>query len=242
MGLLSRKAPPHPPEETPAPTEHVSKPSVIVQYETPLEAMTMPAKVTLPSGRIVSAICAGDASRGPRAFAQPSYERAVAFGELHGARLISYDGVTEIFDACGAFGKPPIEGAVLLTPETLPDSELLLAHIRKFGPRPPPKSPAEEQWLRRLYAPMATREWADRADERYWKQLDAAKYREGCLVANDRKWHQHGAPPFRCYIRGWLRNGRWIQAGVPTAQVGKVPGPHDKYQHDYGTGARYEFP
>jgi hypothetical protein len=207
-------------------------------YQTPIDAMVMPGHVTLPSGRIVSACAALDASR-PRGFAQVDYRTAAAFGALHRARLISYEAISEIYE--------PAAKALILDPVTLPDAGQIQAHVTLYGLKPPKGSPAEQQWLRRLYAPMATREWADKGDGKIWDQLDAAGVTEsdllgGCrLVANDGKWFQYGAPPFRCYLRGWRTRGRWIQGGVPPAQVGKVPGPHQDTQHDYGTRARYEW-
>ena len=204
----------------------------IDQYETPLEKMIMPPRVTLPSGKIVTACSALDADR-VDGFAHPSYSRAIEFGKLHGARLVSYETIDEMYNA---------PGVIELTPVTLPTPVQYSEHCRSFGPPPKRGTDAYRNWAARLMSPMATREWCDVGDALIYHQIRAHSWDGKSLIVNDLKWHQFGAPPGRCYLRGWRIRGRWIQAGVPPAQIGKVPGPHGDWQHDYGTGARYEWP
>lgn len=205
-------------------------------HETRIEDMILPPTVLLPSGKRITVVAALDATR-PRGFAHPSYRRAVEFGRMHGASLVSYDTISEMYAA---------PKRVELIPVTLPNAAMYRAFVEANG-LPPSKASTKMllAWQSRLMAPMASLEWQDIGDGEIWDQIDkigtlAEMAEGGRFFVNDTKWFQGGAPPGRCYIRGWRVRGRFIQAGVPPQS--KSIGPHGDWQFDYGTGVRYEWP
>lgn len=191
--------------------------------------------VRLASGILVTAlplVVRGEAEL----LAHIDYRQASIVALREGAELIDYDTVTELHETARAAGTE-------LEPVTLPDQEMIAAHARTHGPRPPNSlAAAQRAWDVALYAPMATIEWCRKADGRIFSKLrgrtwDGLDGQATHPVAGAGKHFQKGAPQGRCYIRGWWdeKLQRFIQAGVPPEHVGTDLGPHGWWQHDYGT-------
>lgn len=155
------------------------------------------------------------------------YRAACAVAERYDAEIIEYETFDELHDVARAAGfELPIF--------SLPDAEMI---------RGCPRRPGESQitYARRLYAPMGSLEWCQRADGKIFAEHRRRGWKGGVPLANDGKHHQKGAPVGRCYIRGWRqRNGVYVQQGVPPAQVGTAPGPHAWTQCDYATTTRLQ--
>lgn len=145
-------------------------------------------------------------------YAHLSYRGALAVAERFGAELPSaadLDALREV--------------AIVLTPVTLPDLQMLRQAGICAGNR------AAIGAFR--CAHMAGEDWAQIHDERVQAQLDALGWDGGRPIIGAGKQWIAGAPRGRAWLKGWpLPNGRWIQTGV---EAPGAAGPHDDLHVDY---------
>lgn len=179
------------------------------RHFTPQERVTVPGRVALPSGRIVTVEACGDLLTG--LYAHTDYRTGLAVAKSVGAKLISAAAIREIV----AHGITAIA--------LLPDAAMKAATPRRPGE-------TEEQYNIRLYEPMGSREWCDRADKSLRAQLSSKQW-DGKTPALLNKVWREGAPAGRSYLMGMWDGDSFIQDEGPIGSWG----PHNDRQFDYGT-------
>lgn len=181
-------------------------------YKTPIAALSQPDWVALPNGKDVTRLPIYDTVT--QLFARTDYHDGSEYARTIGARLISVGSVKTI----ATFGHR-------IDPVLLPTRDMVAAC---------PRRPGEDKtdYLKRLYAPMGSIEWARTHDGLVRAALLHVSGWDGSKpVMNVGKWWVAGAPIGRSYLMGWHTGTRFIQ---PEPVIGSL-GPHNDRHCDYGT-------
>lgn len=159
--------------------------------------------------------------KGRPLFARLSGPDKRAWARARGGRLLVSTEFVEMHELAQERGTE-------LAPVILPTASMRAKTPRKRGE-------SDEQYGRRLYAPMGSLEWCEIHDDLVWDQIEAmmAAGKSGPFTnigkPEIRKENEHPDrdPPDMC-LAGWWLNGKWIQA--PNEKP-----DHDSQHSDYST-------